>query len=283
MKIAFFSDIHANLPALEAVLAHLDAWGPDQIVMGGDLVNRGPRPRECLELVQRRVAHDGNWTLIQGNHEGYVIHQARPDAPRRGPAYEVHRPSFWTLERLGGDVAALRAMPAAADLASPAGIARFTHGSPLGQRDGVYPHTTDAELHTKLAAAGLPLPAVFGVGHTHWPLLRRLEETLVVNAGSAGLPFDGDIRPSYAQITLDAAEAQAEIVRFDYDFARAQADFLTTGYLAEGGPLIRLVQRELERAESLLFDWAWRYQQPVLDGEISLDASVDAILQREAP
>ena len=48
MKIAVLADIHGNLPALEAVAAHVEAWQPDRVIVAGDLVNRGPRPLECL-------------------------------------------------------------------------------------------------------------------------------------------------------------------------------------------------------------------------------------------
>ena len=54
MKLAVLADIHANWPALQAVTEHLEAWQPDQVIVDGDTVNRGPRPAECLRFVQDR-------------------------------------------------------------------------------------------------------------------------------------------------------------------------------------------------------------------------------------
>ena len=73
VKIAVLADIHANLAALEAVSEHIEHWQPDSIAIAGDIVNRGPRPRECWGFVQERMAQDG-WLVLRGNHEGYVIH-----------------------------------------------------------------------------------------------------------------------------------------------------------------------------------------------------------------
>jgi diadenosine tetraphosphatase ApaH/serine/threonine PP2A family protein phosphatase len=116
--------------------------------------------------------------------------------------------------------------------------------------------------------------AVFGVGHTHQALIRRLNGTLVVNAGSVGLPFDGDTRTGYAQLTWQRGAWQAEIVRLPYDLARAERDFYESGYLEEAGPLVQLVQIELRQAHSQLGHWADRYQARALNGEITMEDSV---------
>jgi predicted phosphodiesterase len=281
MKIALITDVHANLVALEAVVADIDAWGPDHVIVGGDLVNRGPRPAECLRLVQKRMASEG-WGWVRGNHEDYVISNAGPDAPRRGPAFEVHQASYWTYCRLDQDVAPLVGMPFELSLLDPDGrLVRFTHGSMLGIRDGIYPETPDSRLAEKLGLNGnvqIPPLAVFAVGHTHRPLVRRWGEVLVVNAGSAGLPFDGDTRPSYARLTWTSYGWQAEIVRVNYNLQAAVDDFYATGYAQEAGPLIRLVEIELRQARSMLFSWALQYQDLALEGEISMEDSVSRFL-----
>ena len=80
MKIAVLADIHANYIALQTVAYHVDAWRPDYVIVAGDVVNRGPRPQECLEFIlEKQLAKD--WRLIRGNHEDYVIEQAKPDSP----------------------------------------------------------------------------------------------------------------------------------------------------------------------------------------------------------
>jgi predicted phosphodiesterase len=276
MKIAVIADVHANYAALQAITAHVEAWQPDQVIVAGDLVNRGPRPRECLQLVQAKTAAQG-WLTVRGNHEEYVIEQADPGFPRQGPVAEVHRGSRWTFEQLNEDVTALEAMPFDLTLPAPdGGVVRVTHASMCGLRDGVYPWTSDAELEQKIG----PPPGLFLVGHTHIPLIRHLNGTLVVNAGSSGLPFDGDTRPAYARCTWVKGAWQTEIVRIDYDLPQAERDFFTTGFMEHAGPLAVLVLRELRQARAQLGQWVSEYQKSALAGEISTQQSVAEFLQR---
>jgi predicted phosphodiesterase len=275
MKIAVIADVHANFAALQAITAQVEAWQPDQVIVAGDLVNRGPRPRECLRLVQAQAAAHG-WLVVRGNHEEYVVEQAAPDYPRLGPTADVHRGSHWTYEQLEGETGSLEAMPFDLPLRAPDGSeVRVTHASMLGLRNGIYPWTSDTELVQKIGAS----PGLFLVGHTHLPLIRRLNGTLVVNAGSSGLPFDGDRRPTYARCTWKQGAWQAEIVRVDYDFARAERDFYTTGFIEQAGPLAILVLRELQLAHSQLGEWVNLYQRRALAGEISMHQSVAEFLQ----
>lgn len=275
MKIAVLTDIHANLIALEAVTAHLTNWRPDRVFVAGDIVNRGPRPLECWQFIQARVCQDG-WQVIRGNHEDYVLSQAEPDAPRSGPAFTVHQASYWTMLRMKSKIADLRALPEHISLAGPdAGEVRIVHASMRGNRDGIYPETSNQTLRRQIQ----PAPQLMCVGHTHRALVRTLDDTLVVNAGSSGLPFDGDTRPSYAQIMWNNHRWQAHIQRVEYDVARAARDFTTSGYMEAAGPLTQLVFVELTEAVSMLYGWSVRYQQAILDGRISMPASVEAYLR----
>ena len=285
MKIAVLSDVHANYRALLRVADHLAEWRPDAVVVAGDTVNRGPRPAECLDFIRRMHDQDG-WLIVRGNHEDYVIDQAQPAQPHSSLEKVVHQASHWTARQLGGDVAFLKAMPFQQCLNGPdGGQVQIVHASWRGNRDGIYPETKDSALRAQIRPAGdaLPIPAVLVVGHTHRPLIRCLKDTLVVNAGSAGLPFDGDPRPSYAQITYHNGNWNAEIPRLEYDRQQAERDFYETGYLPNGGPLVELVLIELQQARSLLYAWAVRYQKKVLQGEISMQDSVSEFIAGLGP
>ncbi len=118
MKIAILADIHANYRALLTAVEHLSYWKPDRVVIAGDIINRGPRPAECLDLIQAKMKQE-DWQVIRGNHEDYVIMHANPDAPRSGPALEVHRASYWTYQQLGMDVSSLMAMPLIYEFQAP--------------------------------------------------------------------------------------------------------------------------------------------------------------------
>ena len=282
MKIAVLADIHANLIALRTAVDHLSLWKPDKVIIAGDTVNRGPRPAECLELIQDKMKTEG-WLVIRGNHEDYVITHASPDAPRQGPGLEVHRASYWTYQQLGEDVTPLTAMPLQLMLEGPdQRSVQFVHGSLLGTRDGIYPETSDYSLRKKIGldhlSPGENNLALFGVGHTHRPVIRWINGVLVVNAGSVGLPFDHDTRLAYAQLTWQDGNWRAEIIRLAYDLERAESDFHDTGYLENAGPLTQLVQIELMTASSHLYNWAIEYQEPALKGKISVEESVQKYL-----
>ena len=162
------------------------------VVVLGDIVNRGPHPRQCHELVLSR-ARAADWRLLAGNHEEYVLSKHREPAEPGTPAFAIHQHTYWTAGQLSGLVAAFGELPDRVDLdfAEPAGRASCVHASLLGNRDGIYPETDDAELAAKVDGGA----RLFAVGHTHRPLIRDLGGTLVVNVGSVGLPFDGDGGP----------------------------------------------------------------------------------------
>jgi predicted phosphodiesterase len=278
MKIAVIADPHANSAALQATIEHVETWKPDKVVVVGDLVNRGPRPGECLRLILEKVRTHG-WLLVRGNHEDYVISQSCSDAPRSGPAFEVHRPSYWTYLQLNCDVSELQAMPFQQSLRDPEKAEiRFVHASMQGMRVGIFPETCDRSLLDRIGENGhLPCtfpPVVFCAGHTHRPFVRSLNNTLIINAGSAGLPFDLDPRPAYAQLLWRRGKWQADIIRIEYDRAQTERDYYETGYLEDGGPLTRIVQFELATARSLLYSWAEKYQALATAGLITVEESV---------
>ena len=272
MKLAVLADIHANLAALERVVEDVDAWQPDVVVVGGDVVNRGPQPAECLALVLERQRTHG-WLTVLGNHEEYVISQAGPDPPGAGADADIYRPTRWTLARLGGDIAPLQAMPFQQSVVRlDSGEVRIVHASTRGTRDGIFPQTRDDTLRLQV---GSPPPAVLCVGHTHWPLVRQVDDTLVVNVGSVGLPFDGDTRASYGQLTWENGGWQAEVVRLAYDRQRTEEAYVTTGFLEQAGPLARLHLAELRSARSQLYSWVIAYEDEILHHRISVDEAVD--------
>lgn len=277
MKVAILADIHGNLPALQAVVADLEAWRPDVVVVAGDVVNRGPRPLECLRLVEEKQATAG-WRVVRGNHEDYVLFQATPEAPHEGPLADIFRNSAWTYRQLNGQVAYLEQMPFQVSMAGPDGReVRVVHASMQSNSDGIYPapRTSDEALRPLVA----PAPAVLGVGHTHIPLIRPIDESLVVNAGAVGAPFDGDWRASYAWLTGWGGGWAAEIRRVPYDRAQAERDFSETGFLAAAGDLARIMLVELRQARAYLHLWLREYEEPVLKREISVAASVERFLE----
>lgn len=277
MKIAVISDIHGNMPALETVTADLEKWQPDQVIVNGDIVNRGPLSRESLEWVLAKQASDG-WQIVKGNHEDYIL-ECAANGDQAGAAYQVSQFAHWAYEQVTDYVSLIADLPGQHSVFAPDGSElRVVHGSMRDNRDGIYVQTSDKELREQIS----PAPAVFVTGHTHRPLVRQIDETLVVNIGSVGASFDGNRDLSYGRFTWQSGKGWTnKIVRLPYDFSRIEQDYEMSGFLAEGGPLPQLMLVELRRAGGLIYRWASRYQEAVIGGKISLEESVKCVLRDE--
>ncbi len=278
MKLAVLADIHGNFPALEATVADVDVWRPDLVLVNGDIVNSGPSNPACWRLVAGRAA-TGGWLVLRGNHEEYVAEWLDDTGPRHGPAYDLIRLSRWTYEQFAGDTAAVHAMMALPErwaLAAPDGSRLVAmHASPLGNRAGIYPFTTDEEARRKI----VPGAAIFLTAHTHIPHQRILDGTRVVNTGSVGLPGDGDGRACYGRVTWDARHGwRTEIVRVAYDRAAAECDFFTSGFLNEAGPEAEMCLVEFRAARDARTRWRAAYGERVRRGELPLAESVRCFL-----
>ena len=224
--------------------------------------------------MQSRQRSDG-WLVVRGNHEDYVIGVARPEKPHTHAQREFFAPVYYTYRQLNGDVSALDAMPTALSLTAPdGGEIRITHASMHSRRRGIFPNMPDDTLRPLIS----PPPALFCVGHTHQPLVRRLDGCLVVNAGSVGLPFDGDTRAAYARLTFHRRRWHAEIVRLPYDLRRAERDFFETGFIEGGGPLAGLILDELQHARSLMYAWTKEYEASILSEAITVAEAVSRFM-----
>lgn len=272
MKIAVLSDIHGNLPALEAVAADIDAWQPDLTVLAGDIVNGGPQNKECIRLVRQKQS----WDVLRGNHEDYVVEWASPRIPFHGPEYELSQLSHWTFQQLNGEVDYLAGLPdrwawQAADQTS----LLILHASIWGNRLGIYPWTEEKEMQRRTA----PHPSLFVTAHTHIPFIRQLPDTLLVNIGSVGLPGDGDWRASYGRLTWSRQNGwHAEIKRVAYDRQQTESDYIQSGFLEEAGPGAWLTLVELRSARDAKTRWSHIYKDRILAGEISTENAVKEFL-----
>ncbi len=275
MKLAVLADIHANYRGLQAVADDIARWKPDTVIVAGDIVNRGPRPLDCWRFV-REQQQSANWLVMRGNHEDYVLSHAWE--PRHGLEAEFHRVSQWTYERLGPVIREIAGLPDRLQLRAPDGSeVRVLHASMRHNRDGIYPENSDAEIRTRIAPA--PQGGLFLAGHTHRPLIRRVDGTLVVNVGSAGVPFDRDPRPGYAQLVWQGGNWQARIVRVAYDLHAAQQDFFTSGFIEQAGPLTQLMLSEMTFAHSQLYGWVIKYREGILDGTHTVQSAMQEHIQ----
>lgn len=278
MRVAVLSDIHANLAALDAVLTHLDSLRPDRVIVAGDIINRGPQPRECLERILERERTAG-WRIIRGNHEDYVLRAARGVDGLKTWEKEVFAHTVWTEVRVRDYLDVLRKWPDETELSAPDGSRVIaTHASRKGNRVGLYAFMNDEELIDHAH----PHADVLCAGHTHIPFIRAIHHRWIVNAGSVGMPFDGDPRAAYVMMTWSAEGWSMEIMRVPYDRAPTEQAYYDSGYLAEGGPLAPVILWELRHAKARVGYWHRQYEDQVAAGAISVEDSVRRVLNEPA-
>lgn len=243
-RIAILADIHANLPALEAVIDDIARQGVDEVLVGGDLVGRGPQGTAVVERVREL-----GWPSVRGNHEDYLLSFVHGDVPAEWLETEEWAASRWMADELATHSAELIAALPFSLTSRVAPELRLVHGSPRSNCEGIGSWTPDDDVDAHLARIEEPLLVC---AHTHRPMERRLERGLVVNVGSVGLPFNGDWRAQYAILTRDDAGWQAEFRAAPYDRDALLAHYEASGFLADGGVTAALLRIEVERARPYL-------------------------------
>lgn len=217
MKIAFLSDVHANLPALQTALDVARQRGANRVVYAGDLVGDGPFPAETITALTESAAP----VAIRGNVDRKVLGEkdrTRKQLKKRlAKAKPKKQNRIWTALELSKEQRAwLRSLPEELELSVAGQVVLVVHGSPQGDTDYLYSSLTEEGLQGKLSGHQGPRPAVLVAGHSHVPFAKGLNGTLVVNCGSVGRPADGDPRGSFALVEFTGAEPRAEIIRFAY-------------------------------------------------------------------
>lgn len=250
-RIAVLADVHGNVPAFRAALADLDRQRVDEVLLGGDLVGRGPQGSRVVALARER-----GWRAIRGNHEDYLLQFRRGEIPaewRHDAAWSAAR---WMAAELEDyDVPYLESLPLSLRAESIAAV-RLVHGTPASNCDGIGPWTSDDRMLAHLTEIE---EDVLVCAHTHRPLDRRFPTGRVINVGSVGLPFNRDRRAQYMILEERDGEIEAELRKVDYDLKEVFEVYESSGFLAAGGVTARLLLLELENAAPFLvpfFAWA---------------------------
>lgn len=222
MRIAFFSDIHANLPALDAVLHDIAAVGVDARYVLGDLVGYAPWPNQVVERLQA----EGIPGVLGNYDEGTGF-----DADECGCAYTnpvekaLGDQSFaWTKAHASdANKAWLRSL--VREIRFDADGLRFllVHGSPRRINEYLYEDKPDSTFARIADGADAD---VIVCGHTHRPYEKTVAGVWFVNDGSAGKPKDGDPRASWA--LLDTTARSVEFRRVEYDVERTAEAILAS-------------------------------------------------------
>ena len=213
-RVAALYDIHGNLPALEAVLAELEREHVDHIVIGGDVAN-GPLPEATLERLSA-LGPDVSYVMGNGDLEvaaSYDGEQLAASVLAESPAA---RSSVFAAGRISPAQRELIGSfrPTVTLEIDGLGSVLFCHGSPRSDTEIITALTPDERLGEILAADGNP-PTIVG-GHTHRQFDRTAYRWRFINAGSVGMPYEGELGAFWALLGPDV-----QLRRTDYNVAAA--------------------------------------------------------------
>ena len=218
MKIALIGDIHANLPALEAVLAHARDQGIKRVWNVGDSLGYGPFPDEVVQLLRK----DQDIVSILGNYDRKVLRfkkkqpkWAKSKDPLKYLAFE------WTYESLSKKSRKyLRFLSQEIKIKIRGHRVLLTHGTPASEEEHLYPDTPDQRLRE---LAQMTKADIIVVGHSHQAFAREVDGVWFINTGSVGRPDDGDARACYAVLRFQGEDMSVKHHRIEYDVDRTVA------------------------------------------------------------
>jgi putative phosphoesterase len=210
MKLALMGDIHGNQLALQVVLEAASAAKVDRLLVTGDLVGYYFEPLHVLELLS-------SWTcdVVRGNHEE-MLSKARNDESylvtlesRYGSGVRV------ALQQLSStQLDRLCSLPHPLELDIDGSRILLTHGAPWNLDQYIYPDA-DQEMLARYLPKNYDLVVM---GHTHYPMLRHVGSTVVVNPGSVGQPRDR--KPGACWALFNTKDHSVELRRESYDSSR---------------------------------------------------------------
>lgn len=244
MRYALISDIHANLHALDAVLADIDGRGGVEAVYHlGDLVGYSSHPNVVVDRLRERAIAG-----IAGNYDSTVATDykhcgCKSESPRQEElahlSYEYTRGAVTaeTKRYLGGLPFSLDLRPLGGHAAGPRLV--LVHGTPTLNTVYFTEDRPDDFCRKMAAAVGLKAGDVLAFGHTHKPWHRVVDGIHFVNTGSVGRPKDGDWRAGYVLLDLGADEPRVEHVRVGYDVEAAAAGVIAAGLPEEFAEFLR--------------------------------------------
>jgi predicted phosphodiesterase len=251
-KLAILSDIHGNLPALEAVLSDMQKFDVDHVIVPGDVISFGPFSRQTAELVIEK-----GWSVIRGNNEFFLVDYQTPRAPVDWNDPVQFAPTAWLDKQFDQRLKTLIASwPDALHLRfRDAPPIQVFHGTPASPWDSIYWTMTDQEIEGKLS----PVEADHVIcGHTHLAMDRQAGNWRIFNPGSVGVPLDGLFSASYMILEGDDQGWTPTFRRVPFDYAAVFEKFETSGYNRESGPMGRLVVEVYKTARPLLGFIRWR-------------------------
>jgi diadenosine tetraphosphatase ApaH/serine/threonine PP2A family protein phosphatase len=252
MRIAVLSDIHGNLIAFEAALAHARAQKPDLMVIAGDMIIGAPDSGACW-----RLARSLGCPVLRGNNERYAFDFG---TERADGAWATER--FGTMREARGqlsgeDLKEMAALPLRYEPGKEEGLV-IVHASLRSDCDSVTAFTAEAELERMFPGFS---EGMVVRGHNHMGQVRHWgENRLIVTASSVGIALDGEPTANYLLLDKTAGGWRFSHQSVAYDLGRVWARYQETDYLKRCGPMGRLFVREVMTGTHhvMPFMRAWR-------------------------
>lgn len=242
MRLALISDIHGNEQAFRAVLEDISKAAATHSAVLGDLSYRGPKPKECLQLVR-----DMNTKVIKGNADEWLVRGVRQgEVPDKALAL-MQSEQAWSQTQLSqDDLDYLKSLPYTLEIpVSNQSQLYACHATPDSLFDIIPNEAKNEELD--IFTKSNQRADFYVYGHIHLPYLRSFSGKKIINTGSVGLPFDGDPRASYVIIERSETDFHVQFRRVTYDIEKACYDLDQSGYPEEARNLIKGIYRNAEK------------------------------------
>jgi predicted phosphodiesterase len=233
MRIAFISDPHGDLVALDKVTSDLDRAGSiDEVLMGGDLAQGGAQPAEVVDEIRKR-----GWNSVRGNADDLLVRIAdgvpAAEALRVGGAAHgrvsesVANHAKWSVSQLGSErIEYLRSLPTSIVLGPfEFGTVMLVHATPWSTEDVVLPDA-DIEIAKRVVREARARLVVYG--HIHTPYQRRVGDAVLLSIGAVSGSNDADPRPAYTIVSLGST-ISVEVRRVEWPLDERLAAYRLAG------------------------------------------------------
>ncbi|MEM7130478.1 MAG: metallophosphoesterase [Chloroflexota bacterium] len=263
MRLAILADIHGNLPALEAILDHVEKQYIDQIIIAGDIVNVSPDSDKCWQLVQSL-----NCPIVRGNHERYASDYGTPNAD---PLWETEQfsPVRWTAAQFtSAERQQISSLPTFLRSAEWPDLL-ITHASLRSDKDSLKAFTPPESIQ---AMFGDSTEQTIVRGHNHLEYTYQWGEKQIITVGAAGLPLDGLTTARYSIVERVNQQWHNRPQAIPYDVDRAIRRFSESGYLEATYPMGRLCLREVATASHAFIPFLRLYRRWQADDPNGLGA-----------
>lgn len=260
MHLAVLTDIHGNLPALEAVLEDISKTSFDAVVVAGDSINMHPDSKACWDLIQNL-----GFLCLRGNHERYIFDYASPQALPEWQEERFKLLAWMHAQFTKADLLSMRNLPLSIRLEH----LLITHASPLSDQTHLSEHTTEQDL-----AAFFPdAPRLIIRGHQHRQQTRLWSLGQIITIGSLGFPLNEQGQTQYLSLRQGAKGWSQQHHLLDYD-RKAALRKMDLDYLENAGPLGEIFRLELKTARAQVMPFFHRFFQSLHHNEINLASAV---------